>query len=475
MSMTRGQEAAGGSHARRTLALACVPAFMVGLDALVVTIALATIRRDLHASVAQLDWTVNAYVLTFGALILLGAVLGDRLGRRRMFTAGLWIFTAASAACALAPSPTVLIAARAVQGAGAALISPLSLALVSAAFPPGQRGKAIGTWGAITGSAVAVGPVVGGAIVQGISWHWIFWINVPVGLAAAILSPSAFGESHGPRRPIDAPGVLLASAGLLTLVWAIIRGNARGWTSAETLTTLLAGATLLGAFVIGQSRAENPMLPRHLFADRSFVAANTATFLLTASLFGAAFLVPQYLQSGLHHSVLVTGLMLLPWTGVTMFVTPIVGALADRIGNRPLMICGLLLQGTGFAWIGVRATPTLGYATLLAPLLLAGIGISLVFGTVANAVVGGVNADDLGIAAATNASFRQLGAPFGVAIASAVFTHAGSFATSQAIANGVGPALVVAGAISALGAAAALRVRARPHATRCAPAPVPVS
>ncbi|MBJ7609112.1 MAG: MFS transporter [Candidatus Dormibacteraeota bacterium] len=473
--MTQIRRNAGKPHPRQALALACVPAFMVGLDALVVTIALATIRRDLHASVAQLGWTVNAYVLSFGVLILLGAVLGDRLGRRRMFTAGLGIFTAASAACALAPSSTVLIAARAVQGAGAALISPLSLALVSAAFPPGQRGKAIGIWGAITGSAVAVGPVVGGAIVQGISWHWIFWINVPIGLAAAILSPRVFEESHGPRRPIDAPGVLLASGGLLALVWAIIRGNDSGWTSAEVLTTLLAGATLLAAFVIGQSRATSPMLPRHLFADRSFVAANAATFLLTASLFGAAFLVPQYLQSGLHHSAIATGLMLLPWTGVTMLVTPLAGALADRIGDRPLMVCGLLLQAIGFAWIGVEATPMLGYGALIAPLLLAGIGISLVFGTVANAVVGGVTADDLGIAAATNASFRQLGAPFGVAIAAAVFAHAGGFATPQAIAAGVGPALLVAGVISALGAAAALQVRARARGPMRVAAALPAS
>jgi EmrB/QacA subfamily drug resistance transporter len=475
MSMTPNKETAGSSRPRRALALACVPAFMVGLDALVVTIALATIRRDLHASVAQLGWTVNAYVLSFGVLILLGAVLGDRLGRRRMFTAGLGIFTAASAVCALAPSPEVLIIARAVQGAGAALISPLSLALVSAAFPPGQRGKAIGIWGAITGSAVAVGPVIGGAIVQGISWHWIFWINVPIGLAAAILSPRMFEESFGPRRTIDAPGVLLASAGLLALVWAIIRGNATGWTSPEILATLLAGTTLLVVCGIRQTRTASPMLPRHLFADRSFVAANAATFLLTAALFGAAFLIPQYLQSGLHHSALTTGVMLLPWTGVTMLITPLAGALADRIGNRPLMISGLLLQAIAFAWIGAQATPTIDYAALIAPLLLAGIGISLVFGTVTNAVLGGVTAEDHRIASATNATFRQLGAPFGVAIASAVFTYAGAFATPDAIAAGVRPALIVAGAISALGAATALRVRAHPTASLATPAPATAS
>jgi len=473
MSTQRSDSRTKDPRARRALALACVPGFMVGLDALVVTIALATIRRDLHASVQQLGWTVNAYVLSFGVLILLGAVLGDRLGRRRMFTVGLAIFTTASAACALAPSSGALIAARAIQGAGAALISPLSLALVSAAFPAGQRGKAIGIWGAVTGSAVAVGPVVGGAIVGGISWHWIFWINVPVGLVAILLAPRVFTESHGLRRPIDVPGLALASVGLLALVWAIIRGNDSGWASAEILGSLIAGVVLLGAFVTRQLRTATPMLPRQLFADRTFVAANAATFLLTASLFGAAFLIPQYLQSALHRSALETGLLLLPWTGVTMFITPVAGVLADRIGNRPLMVSGLLLQGVGFAWIGSEASPTLAYAALLIPLLIAGVGISLVFGTVANAVVGGVGPDEVGIASATNAAFRQLGAPFGVAIASAIFEHAGGFTTPQAISAGVGPALAVAGVISALGAITALGVRAHRSTTFTVAAPAP--
>lgn len=309
----------------------------------------------------------------------------------------------------------------------------------------------------------------------GISWHWIFWINVPVGLAAVALAPRMFTESHGPHRPIDGLGLALASVGLLALVWGIIRGNDSGWTSTEILTTLIAGVALLAAFVIRQLHTPTPMVPRHLFADRTSVAANGATFLLTASLFGAAFLIAQYLQTALHRSALETGLLLLPWTGVTMFVTPAAGVLADRIGNRPLMVCGLLLQGVGFAWIGTEASPTLGYGMLLAPLLLAGVGISLVFGTVTNAVVGGVDPEEVGIASATNASFRQLGAPFGVAIASAVFAHAGGFATPQAIAAGVRPALLVAGVISALGAAAALRVRARPRIPVGVAAPVPAS
>lgn len=458
MPRTPPNPSAAGGKPRATLAVACVPAFMIGLDALVVTIALATIRRDLHATVAQLGWMVNSYVLTFGVLIPLGAVLGDRLGRRRMFTAGLAVFTAASAACAVAPSPGLLIAFRAVQGAGAALISPLSLALVCAAFPPGQRGKAIGVWGAITGSAVALGPVVGGAIVQGLSWQWVFWCNVPVGIAAIVLVPRLIAESYGPRRPIDLAGVVLASGGLLALVWAIIRGDGSGWTSPQTLTALIAGAALLGGFLTRQLRARAPMVPRHLFASRTFISANAATFLLAAALFAAAFLLPQFLQAALHYSALKTGLLLLPWTAITMLMTPAAGALADRIGNRPLMVSGLLLQGAAFIWIAAVAGPTVGYLWLLPALLTAGTGISLVFGTVANAVVGAVAPSDLGMASATNGSFRQIGAPFGVAIASAIFQHAGGFTSPQAFTQGFAPALATAGAISILGAVTALGV-----------------
>ncbi len=475
MLKQRSDQPTSANHPGRAFALACVPAFMVGLDALVVTIALATIRRDLHASVGQLGWTVNAYVLSFGVLILLGAVLGDRLGRRRMFTVGLVIFTAASAGCALAPSAGMLIAARAVQGAGAALISPLSLALISAAFPAGARGKAIGIYAAVTGSAVAIGPVVGGAIVGGISWHWIFWLNVPIGVVATLLAPRMLAESYGPRRQLDLPGVALVSTGLFALVWAIIRGNDSGWGSAEILVALLAGTILLAGFIARQVRTPSPMLPRHLFADRTFVSANAATFLLTASLFGAAFLIPQYLQTALHHSALNTGLLLLPWTGITMLVTPAAGALADRIGNRPLMVSGLLLQGAGFAMLAALATPTVGYGALLPALLLAGTGISLVFGTVANAVLGNVTAAELGLASATNASFRQLGAPFGIAITAAVFQHAGAFTSAQAFTNGFAPALTVAAGISVLGAIVAVGVRAPgsiPHAT---PTPAPAT
>jgi EmrB/QacA subfamily drug resistance transporter len=292
MSSNQQRETGSARGGMPALVLGCVPAFMASLDVLVVTVALATIRHDLHASVQQLAWMVNADVLTFAMLMPLAAALGDRLGRRRMFSVGLAVFTAASAACALAPSAGALIAARAVQGAGGALLTPLSLALVAAAFPAGQRGKAMGVWSAVTGLAVALGPLVGGVIIEGVSWPWIFWVNVPIGVAAIVVTPRVFHESRGPRRTLDLLGVALASGGLLALVWGIVRGNGGGWTSAATVTAIGAGAGLLVAFVTWQLHGPSPMLPRHLLTSRASLAANGASFMLTASLFGAAFLVP---------------------------------------------------------------------------------------------------------------------------------------------------------------------------------------
>jgi EmrB/QacA subfamily drug resistance transporter len=438
--------------ARRALGLCCVPAFMVALDNLVVSTALATIRRSLHASVASLSWTLNAYVLCLGVLMLAGAALGDRLGRRRMFVAGVGVFTLASAAAALSPSAGWLIAARAVQGAGAALVLPLSLALVSAMFPPGQRGAVIGIWGAVTGAAVAIGPLVGGAVVQGIAWRWIFWLNVPIGLLAAALAPRLFAESYGPRRPLDLPGLLLASGGLIGVVWGIVRSGTVGWTSVQTLPSLVVGVALLTAFAIWQVRAQTPLLPTGLLASLPIAAANGATFLMTAALWAAAFLIPQYLQTALGHRPLATGLLLLPWTAAPLFVTPLAGVWADRIGNRPLLVAGLTLQGIGFGWLAAIASATLSYAAMLPPLLVAGIGIALVFPTVANAVVGGIADEDVNLASAANTSFREIGGAFGVAIGFTVFAHNGGIDTPQLFTDGLVPALAVACGLSLLGA-----------------------
>ncbi len=366
----------------------------------------------------------------------------------------------------------MLIAARAVQGSGAALISPLSLTLVSAAFPPGARGKVIGVWGAVTGSAVALGPLVGGLVVQGLSWPWIFWLNVPIGLVAIVATPRLLAESRGPRRPLDLPGTLLASAGLSALIWGILRGNDSGWSSPEILIALGGSAVLLGGFVIRQLRSAAPMVPRHLFRGRDFVAGNLVVFLGMGALMGAAFLIPQYLQSGLHHSVLVTGALLLPWTAAPMFITPVAGALTDRVGNRPLMVAGALLQAAGFLWIALAAGPHTAYAALVAPLLLAGVGVALMFPSSINTVVGSVSPADLGVASAVMASFRQLGGPFGVAILASVFQRDGGFGSPVAFSDGLGPAMTTASVITLGGVIAALAARRAGTAAQARPEPV---
>src|SRR5919198_621968 len=260
-----------------TLALVSAALFMVTLDNLVVTTALPSIRVDLGASIGDLEWTVNAYTLAYAVFLLTGAALGDRFGRRTLFVAGLGLFTASSAAAALAPSTEALIAARALQGLGAAIVTPLTLTLLSEAFPAGRRGVALGIWSGVSGLGVALGPVVGGAVVDGISWHWIFWINVPVGLVVIPLALAKLRESRGVARRLDLPGVALASAGLLGIVYGIVRGAELGWTSTPVLGSLIAGAVLVAAFLAWETRAPHPMLPLRFFRVRAFAAVNVVS------------------------------------------------------------------------------------------------------------------------------------------------------------------------------------------------------
>ena len=333
------------------LALTGVGSLMAALDTLVVSTALTTIHADLHASVESLEWTVNGYNLSFAVLLIVGAGLGDRFGRRRMYVCGLLLFAAASAACALAPNIGSLIAARIVQGAGAALLVPVGLALLTSAFPPDKRGAALGIFSAITGVSVALGPLVGGAVVQGLAWQWIFWLNVPIGVAAAVLTRLRLSESRGPREALDGRGLALVTAGALGVVWGLVRGNAAGWGSAEVLGAILGGAALLGGFVWWERRSTAPMLPMRMFRSRAFSAGNAAIFCTFAALFTAVFFFAQFLQTGLGYDPLQAGLRLLPWTATFITVAPAAGALSDRIGERPLMTTGLLLQAVGLVWI----------------------------------------------------------------------------------------------------------------------------
>jgi len=299
MDMTGSQRGTTAAQAW-VLGLTSVSSLMVALDALVVTTALPVIRVHLHASLAGLEWTVNAYVLSLAVLLMTGAALGDRFGRRRLFAAGMGLFTAASAACALAPG-IWLIAARAVQGAGAAVMLPLGLALLSAGFPPEQRPRALGIFGAVTGLGVVLGPLVGGAVVQGLTWPWIFWINIPVGLVAIALTHVRIGESFGPDSALDLPGLLLVTGGVFGVVWALVRGNAVGWGSAEVVTALAAGAALGAAVIAWELRARSPMLPMRLFRSRPFASGNAAIFFLWGSALGAVFFLAQFLQIALRY------------------------------------------------------------------------------------------------------------------------------------------------------------------------------
>ncbi len=342
---------------RWVVVLTAIGSLMAALDTLVVATALSTIRLDFGASVEQLEWTVNSYNLTFAVLLITAAAVGDRYGRRKLYAAGLALFTVSSAACALAPGIGWLIAGRAVQGAGAALVITLGLALLSAAFPAEKRGAAIGIFSAITGLSVASGPLIGGAVVEGISWEWIFWVNVPIGLVAIPLVLTKIKESHGPDSALDLGGLALVSGGAFGVVWGLVRGNQAGWGSFEVVAALTTGVLLFAAFVAWELRVREPMLPMSFFRSRAFSAGNGAIFLTLASLFTGVFFFAQFLQTGLHHGPLGAGLRLLPWTATFLTVAPIAGALADRIGERPLMTTGLALEAVGLAWIAIIAEP----------------------------------------------------------------------------------------------------------------------
>jgi len=441
-----------------TFAISSVALFMTTLDNLVVTTALPVIHKDLHASLSGLEWTVNAYTLTFAVLLITGAALGDRFGRRRMFVVGLTIFTAGSAAAALAPSIDVLIAARAVQGLGGAIVLPLTLTILSAAVPAERRGLVLGAWGGISGLAVAMGPLVGGAVVEGISWQWIFWLNVPIGLVLIPLAYFRLRETYGPNDALDLPGVGLASAGLFGIVWGLVRGNQVGWGSPEIVGSLMLGFVVLGLFLLWELRTAQPMLPLRFFRNRTFSSANIASFLMFFGMFGSIFLLAQFFQTVQGYSPLQAGLRVLPWTAMPIFVAPLAGALSDRIGGRPLMATGLALQSVGLAWIAFVSTPTVAYSALVIPFILSGVGMALYFAPVANVVLSAVKPEEEGQASGANNAIRELGGVFGVAVLASVFAHYGGYGSGQSFVDGLTPAIYVGAALVAAGAVASLGI-----------------
>ena len=441
-----------------TFTITSIALFMVTLDNLVITTAIPVIRTRLHASLSGLEWTVNAYTLTFAVLLLTGAALGDRFGRRRLFTLGVAIFTAGSAAAALAPSIGALNLARAVQGLGGSIVLPLTLTILSAAVPAGKRGLALGAWGGISGLAVALGPVVGGAIVQAISWQWIFWLNVPIGAALVPLAWTRLAETRGPAGRLDLPGLGLSAVGLFGIVWGLVRGNSSGWTSPEILTALVAGAGVLAVFVAWERRALAPMLPMRLFSSAAFTLANTASLFMYFGMFGSIFLLSQFFQTVQHDSPLGSGLRILAWTIAPMFVSPVAGALSDRVGGHTLIGTGLAMQAAGLAWLGLATTPTTAYPAFIGPFLLAGAGMGLFFAPMASVVLAAVRPAQQGQASGANNAIRELGGVLGVAVLAAVFASRGGYRTGHAFVAGMNPALLIGAVVVAAGAAAAFAI-----------------
>jgi EmrB/QacA subfamily drug resistance transporter len=442
---------------------------MAALDNLVVTTALPVIRDDLNGSLTQLEWVVNGYTLPFACLLLLAAALGDRLGRRRVFIAGIVIFTIASAAAALATDANSLIAARALQGAGAAAIVPLTLTLISAAVPAGRRGMAFGIWGAVNGLAIASGPLVGGLITEHASWQWIFWLNVPIGIVLVPMVYNRLAESRGPNNRLDVPGTILASTGLFGVVLAIVRGTEHGWTSSSVIGGFIAGGGLLVAFVWWELRTSAPMLPMRFFKNRGFAAVNVAGLLMFFGAFGSIFLLTQFLQLVQGYSPQDAGLRMLPWTAMPMVIAPVAGALSDRIGGRPIVFTGFVTMAAGLAWFATVATPDVGYAAQVPAFVLCGAGMAMFFAPASAILMSSVDPAEQGIASGVNNSVREVGGALGVAVLASVFSANGGYDTRQHFTNGLVPALWIGAASLAVAALAVLWVPR--GGSRSAPAP----
>ncbi|MFI1966855.1 DHA2 family efflux MFS transporter permease subunit [Streptomyces pathocidini] len=460
------QQRAARRTAVWTLVITSAAGFMASLDNLVVTTALPAIREDLGGGLEDLEWTVNAYTLTFAVLLLLGAALGDRFGRRRLFVAGLAVFTAASGAAAFAPGIEGLVAARALQGVGASVLMPLTLTLLTAAVPAERRGMAFGIWGAVNGLAVAAGPLVGGAVTEHLSWQWIFWLNVPVGLALLPLARLRLTESRGPEDRLDLPGTALASTALFGVVYALVRGNADGWSSAPIVTGFTAGGVLLAGFVAYEMRAARPMLPMGLFRSRAFSAINAAGLLMFLGMFGSVFLLSQFLQGVGGYSPMEAGVRMLPWTAMPLLVAPIAGAVSDRVGGRSIIVAGLALQALGLALFAMVLEPGVSYVAQLPALVVSGVGMSLFFAPTASVVMSSVRPRDQGIASGANNAMREVGGALGIAILSSVFSAQGGYASPRIFIDGLVPALWTGAAAVAAAAVVALLVPGRPRAPR---------
>jgi EmrB/QacA subfamily drug resistance transporter len=475
------KQAAVAPPARRpsagwTLALTSLATFMVALDALVVITALPSIQHDLHASVSTLQWTINAYGIAWASGIVTAAALGDIFGRKRVFLSGVALFTLASAVCAIAPTMGVLIAARAVQGLGAAVILPLSLTIIGGVFPPEKRGMMIGIWGGIGGLAIALGPLIGGALTQSLSWHWVFWVNAPIGILVGLFSAARIVETRGPGKKLDLPGVALVTIGAASLIFALVRSGEAGWGSGTVLGGILVGIVFLVGFVMWERRAPEPILPLRLFKNLPFTSANVTSFSMTAALLAASVYLTQYFQLVRGDSPFGAGVRLLPMMAMPLIAAPLAGAISDKIGQRTLIVTGLLGEGVGLLWFMLVADTTVSYGSLVVPMVLIGFGLGMALATTPTAALSSVPPPEMGKASGANSTLTRFGGAFGVAITTAVFSANGSLGSPATVLPGVRAAILVAGIFAVLGALTGLGIRGRrPAAPPPPPAPARVA
>ena len=467
--MTGQTTTAASTRRAWTIVLAGSASFLVALDLLIVTTALDAIRLDLRMSITSLQWVLTAYGVTFACLLLTGAALGDRFGRRRLFAVGVALFALGSVVAALSGSIGVLILGRIVEGIGGALILPVGLTVVAQAFPAERRGTAIGLLEGVSGLAVIAGPLLGGAIATWLSWQWIFWINVPFCVVILALAFVVLDESYGQDAALDGWGLGLATLAAFALLWALVRGNEAGWTSAEVVVPFLDGMLAAVRFAVNERRAPAPMVPLGFFRSRAFSAGLAASFLLTASLYSSVFFAAQFFQVAVGTDPMGAGLRLVPWTATLLVVAPVTGLLADRVGDRPLLLVGLILQVVGLGWLALAAAPDVSYLAVLGPFLVAGVGCSMAIPVSQTVIVGAVPEDAVGKAAGVNNTFQELGGALGLAVTVAVFAATGTVAGPDSFVDGFGLALAAAAALAALGAVAALAV---PRGRRSAAEPV---
>jgi EmrB/QacA subfamily drug resistance transporter len=456
-----------------TLAAVSFGLFMIMLDNTVVNVALPSIERDLHITISQLEWIVTSYALVFAALLITGGKLADLLGRRKIFVVGLAVFTLSSLACGMAPNAGFLIGARAVQGVGAALMNPATLSIITATFPPRQRGQAIGIWAGVSALALAIGPLAGGLIVDNIGWNWFFVINVPVGVHGIVVAQFFITESRDTshEQSVDFPGLVTSAGALFALSYALIEGNQRGWSSAEILGLFAAAAVLLVAFLVLESRQRLPMLDLSLFKNSSFVGANVVALLVSLGMFGVFFFISLYVQNILGYSPTRSGAIFLPMTILIILIAPIAGKLSDRIGGRWLMGGGMTLLGISLLFyqrLGLHST----FWTLLPSLVLGGIGMALTMSPMTSVAMGSVPVDKAGVGSGVLNSFRQMGGSLGIALMGAIlasYLHAapGTLLAKQQYVDGLHAALLVSAFIAFAAAIVAIvLVRVEPAVER---------